>query len=84
METQEKYALEKGCVISLILFNLYSEYMMKETVENMPGMLINEQNINDLRYAVDAAFINDERSKLQDILDKLQEVCSRYKMDINV
>jgi len=68
-------------VISPILFNWYSEYMMKETVENM---LINGQNINNLRYADDAAFITDKESKLQDILDKLQEVFSQYKMDINV
>ena len=42
------------------------------------------QNINNLRYADDAAFITDEESKLQDILDKLQVVCSQYKIDINV
>jgi len=76
--------VRQGCVISPILFNLYSEYMMKETVENMPGILINGQNINNLRYADDVAFITDEESKLQDILDKPQEVCSQYKMDINV
>jgi len=58
--------------------------MMKETVEIMPGMLINGQNIYNLRYSDDAAFIIDEESKLQDILDKLQEVCNLYKMNINV
>jgi len=49
--------------------------------------MINGQNINDFRYADDAAiaaFNTDEESKLQDIQDKLQEVCSQYKMDINV
>jgi len=61
-------------VISPILFNLYSEYMMKEKVKNMPGMLINGQNINNLRYADDAAsIITDEDNKLQNILDNLQE-----------
>ena len=43
----------------------------------MPGMLINAQNINNLRYADDAALITDEESKLQDILNKLQELCSQ-------
>jgi len=71
-------------VISSILFNLYIVYMMKETVENMPGMLINGQIINNLRYADDTAFITDEESKLQDTLDKLQEVWSQYKIDVNV
>jgi len=43
--------------------------MMKETVENMPGMLINGQNIDNLRYADNAALITDEENKIQDILE---------------
>jgi len=64
--------------------SIYKVSTLKETVENMPGMLINGHNINNLRYADDTAFITDEESKLQDILDKLQEFCSQYKMHINV
>jgi hypothetical protein len=53
-------------------------------MENMPGITINEQNVNSLRYADGAVFINDEEKKLQIILDKLQEVCMEYKVDSNV
>jgi len=58
---------------------------MEGTVENMSiaSMLINGRNINNLRYTRDdAAFITNDESKLQDILDKLQEVCSQYMIDI--
>ena len=37
-----------------------------------------------MRYTDDAVFITDEESKLQNILDKLQEVCRQHKMDIHV
>jgi len=58
--------------------------MMKETVENMPGMIFNRQNNNNFRYVDDAAFITHKENKLQDILVRLQEVSSLYKMHINV
>ena len=48
-----------------ILFNLYSEYMMKDMVENMPGIKINGHNVNNLRYADDAVFIADGEEKWQ-------------------
>jgi len=50
----------------------------------MPGMLINGQNINNLGYSDDAAFITDEESNSQYILEKLQEACIQYETDINV
>jgi hypothetical protein len=47
--------------------------MLKQAAVKMPGITINGQNVNNLRYADDAAFITDEEKKLQRILDKLQE-----------
>jgi hypothetical protein len=49
-------------------------YMMTEGVKNKPVITISGQNLNNLSYADDAAFITDDK-KLQNILDKLQEVC---------
>ena len=40
--------------------------------------------VNNPRYTDNVLFITDEEKKLQSILDKLQEVCMEYKMDINV
>jgi len=70
-------------MISPILFNVYSEYMMKETVENNARYVYQREKIlTTWDYAEDAAFITDEESKLEGILGKLQEICSQYKICI--
>jgi len=59
---------------------------LKETVENtcMPGVRINGQNVNNLRYADDTVFVTVEEEKLQNILIKLQDVRKAYRMQMNV
>ena len=45
----------QGCVLSLCLFNLYAEYIMRNTGldEAQAGIKIAGRNINNLRYAAD-------------------------------
>ena len=42
----------QGCILSPCLFNLYAEYIMKNTglEETQAGIKIVERNINNLRY----------------------------------
>ena len=42
-----------GCILSLCLFNLYAEYIMRNArlVESQTGIKIARRNINNLRYA---------------------------------
>ena len=42
-----------GCILSPCLFNLYAEYIMRNTglVEEQAGLKIAGRNINNLRYA---------------------------------
>jgi len=68
-----------GCIISPILFNLYSEYMMKDALEEAEGLIVNGQNFNNLRYADDAAFLDDKRTQLQRIIDKVVRICNEYQ-----
>ena len=37
----------QGCVISSILFNLYSEFMIKEVIKNVEEIKFNGVNITD-------------------------------------
>src|SRR5688572_16921387 len=40
--------------------------------------------LTDLRYADDAVLVADKRKKLQKMIDKLNDTCKEYGMDINV
>src|SRR3989442_2335477 len=67
--------VRQGCVISPILFNLYSEFMINEAMENVEVIKFNEVNITDLRYADDSGLVADMRKKMQKIIDRLNKTC---------
>ena len=48
----------QGYIMSYCLFNLYAEYIMRDTglVEAQYGIKIARKNINNLRYADDTTF----------------------------
>ena len=75
--------VRQGCILSPILFNLYSEWMTKEIEENTEGIKINGDIIRDCRYADDAAMLADTTEKLQKSVDILESVCTDYGMKIN-
>ena len=76
--------MRQVCIISPILFNLYSEFMIVEALENESGMKFNGNNVTNLRYADDAVLVADTKKKLQKMMDKLNETCQVYGMAINV
>ena len=49
----------QGCILSLCLFNLYAEYIMRnaELEEAQAGIKIAGRNINNLRYSVDTTLM---------------------------
>ena len=48
--------VRQGCILSLYLFHLYAEYIMRnaELEEAQAGIKISGRNINNLRYADDS------------------------------
>ena len=76
--------VRQGCIISPILFNLYSEYMMKDFQDDVKGIIIGGKNYTNLRYADDAVFVSDEEEELQTIITRLGETCKEYGMEVNV
>ena len=59
MEQQTGSKLGKECTLSLCLFNLYAEYIMRNAGlhEAQAGIKIAGRNINNLRYADDTTLV---------------------------
>ena len=51
--------VRQGCILSPCLFNLYAEYIMRNTglAEAQDGIKIARRNIKDLRYADDTTLM---------------------------
>ena len=49
----------QGCILSLYLFNLYAEYIMRnaELEKAQAGIKIARRNINNIRYADDTTLV---------------------------
>ena len=55
--------VRQGCILSLYLFNIYSEMIMRET-NDLEGIKVGGVSINNLRYADDMVLIADSQEKL--------------------
>ena len=70
--------VRQGCILSPCLFNLYAEYIMRNTglEEAQAGIKITRRNINNLRYANDTTFMA-ESEELKSLLMKVKEVSEK-------
>ena len=67
--------VHQGCILSLCLFNLYAEYIMRNTglEEAQAGIKIVGRNINNLRYADDTILMAESEDELKRLLMKVKE-----------
>ena len=65
----------QGCILSLCLFNLYAEYIMRNAGldEAQAGIKIAGRNINHLRYADDTTLMAETDEELKSLLMKVKE-----------
>ena len=59
--------VHQGRILSACLFNLYAEYIMRNTglEETQVGIKIAGRNINNLRYADDTTFMAESEEELK-------------------
>ena len=64
----------QGCILSPCLFNLYAEYIMRNTglVEAQAGIKIAGRNINNLRYADETTLMAESKEELKSLLMKVK------------
>ena len=64
----------QGCLLSPCLFNLYAEYIMRNTGldEAQAGIKISGRNINHLRYADDTTLMEESEEELKSLLTKVK------------
>ena len=61
--------VRQGCVLSLCLFNLHAEYIIRNARldEAQTGIKIVRKNINDLRYADDTTLMAEREEELESL-----------------
>ena len=67
--------VRQGCILSPELFNLYVEYIMRNTglEKAQDGIKIDRKNINNLRYTDDTTVMAESKRKLKSLLMKVKE-----------
>ena len=67
--------VRQGCILSPCFFNLYAEYIMRNTglQETQAGIKIAGRNMNKLRYADDTTLMAESEEELKSLLMKVKE-----------
>ena len=83
---QMRKEVYQGCTLSTCLFNVYAEYIMRNTglEEAQTGIKIARRNINNLRYAGDTTFKAESKEELKSLLMKVKEKSEKVGLKLNI
>ena len=72
--------------MSPYLFNLYAEYIIRNTglEEAQAGIKIAWRNINNLRHADDTTFMAESEEELKSLLMKVKEESEKVGLKLNI
>ena len=78
--------LRQGCILSHCLFNLYLEYIMRNTglEEAQARIKIAGRNINNLRYADDTTLMAESEEELKNLLMRVKEKSEKIGLKLNI
>ena len=82
---QIRKAVHQGCILSLCLFNLFSEYIMQNARldEAQDAIKISGRNINNLRYADDTTLVAETEEELKSLLMKVKEESEKVGLKLS-
>ena len=83
---QIRKGVHQGCILSLCLFNLYAEYIMRNARldEAQAGIKIARRNINNLRYGDDTTLMAENEEELKNLLMKVKEESENAGLKLNI
>ena len=71
--------------MSPCLFNLYAEYIMRNTgLEKQAGLKIVRRNINNLKYADDTTLMAESEEELNSLLMSVKEKSEKFGLKLNI
>jgi len=78
--------VRQGCILSPCLFNLYAEYIMRNSglEEAQAGIKIARRNISNLRYADDTILMAESEEELKSLLMKVKEESEKVGLKLNI
>ena len=76
----------QGCILSPCLFNLHSEYIMRNAGldEAQAGIKTAGRNINNLRYTNSTTFMAESKEELKTLLMQMEEESEKAGLKLNI
>ena len=76
----------QGCILSPCLFNLYAEYIMRNTglEEAQAGIKVARRNINNFRHADDTTLMAESQEELKSLLMKVKVESEKVGLQLNI
>ena len=83
---KEKKKKKRNLSLSACLFNLYAEYIMRNTGldEAQAGIKIARRNINNLRCADNTTLMAESKEELKNLLMKVKEESEKIGLKLNI
>ena len=88
--TTDWFQIGKGvcqaCILSLCLFNLYAEYIMRNAglEEAQAEIKIAGRNINNLRYTYDTTLMAESKEELKCLMMKVKKESEKVGLKLNI
>ena len=88
--TTDWFRIEKGmwqnCLLSLCLFNLYTEHIIRNAGQDelQAEIKIGRRNINNLRYADDNTLMAESKEELKKVLMRVKEESEKAALKLNI
>ena len=83
---QIRKGVHQGCILSPCLFNLYAEYIIRNTglEEAQAGIKTAGRNISNLRYADDTTLMEESEEELKSLLMKVKQETENVGLKLNI